>query len=80
MNAVSVAAQAVVFEVRRQFEEIPGLAQGTARPEYGTCVAIVTSTALRQLVVPGAIAVVVAARGRLRARAGRARRACCSGS
>jgi len=57
MNAVSVAAQAVVFEVRRQFDEIPGLAQGTARPEYGTCVTIVTTTALRQLIVPGAIAI-----------------------
>ena len=57
MNAVSVAAQAVVFEVRRQFTEIPGLVQGTTRPEYGTCVAIVTSAALRQLLVPGAISV-----------------------
>jgi K(+)-stimulated pyrophosphate-energized sodium pump len=59
MNAVSVAAQAVVFEVRRQFAEIPGLIQGTARPEYGTCVSILTSTALRQLVVPGTISILV---------------------
>jgi K(+)-stimulated pyrophosphate-energized sodium pump len=57
MNAVSVAAQAVVLEVRRQFAEIPGLVQGTAKPEYGRCVAIVTGVALRQLIVPGAIAV-----------------------
>ena len=59
MNAVSVAAQAVVFEVRRQFTEIPGLVQGTARPAYGTCVAIVTSAALRQLIVPGTISIAV---------------------
>jgi K(+)-stimulated pyrophosphate-energized sodium pump len=59
MNAVSVAAQAVVFEVRRQFASIPGLMQGTARPEYGTCVSIVTATALRQLIVPGVISIVV---------------------
>jgi K(+)-stimulated pyrophosphate-energized sodium pump len=57
MNAVSVAAQAVVFEVRRQFKELPGVVQGTARPEYGRCVAIVTTTALQQLIVPGAVAV-----------------------
>jgi K(+)-stimulated pyrophosphate-energized sodium pump len=59
MNAVSVAAQAIVVEVRRQFKTIPGLVEGTARPEYGTCVAIVTSAALRQLIVPGAISIVV---------------------
>jgi len=59
MNAVSVAAQAVVREVRRQFDEIPGLIQGSARQEYGTCVSIVTTTALRQLIVPGAISIVV---------------------
>jgi K(+)-stimulated pyrophosphate-energized sodium pump len=59
MNAVSVAAQAIVVEVRRQFATIPGLVAGTARPEYGTCVAIVTSAALRQLIVPGAISIVV---------------------
>jgi K(+)-stimulated pyrophosphate-energized sodium pump len=57
MNAVSVAAQAVVAEVRRQFDEIPGLVQGTARPEYGRCVSIVTSTALRQLFVPGVLSI-----------------------
>jgi K(+)-stimulated pyrophosphate-energized sodium pump len=57
MNAVSVAAQAVVVEVRRQFQTIPGLAAGLARPEYGRCVAIVTTTALRQLVTPGLIAI-----------------------
>ncbi|HEX5057761.1 MAG TPA: sodium-translocating pyrophosphatase [Kofleriaceae bacterium] len=57
MNAVGVAARATVLEVRRQFAEIAGLAAGTARPEYGRCVSIVTSTALRKLIAPGAIAV-----------------------
>ncbi|MGD8830407.1 MAG: sodium-translocating pyrophosphatase [Pseudomonadales bacterium] len=57
MSAVSAAAQAVVFEVRRQFEEIPGLLEGTSRPEYGRCVDLVTITALRRLAVPGTIAV-----------------------
>jgi K(+)-stimulated pyrophosphate-energized sodium pump len=58
MNAVGVAAQAIVFEVRRQFKELPGILAGTQKPEYGTCVAIVTDTALRQLAVPAAIGVV----------------------
>jgi K(+)-stimulated pyrophosphate-energized sodium pump len=58
MNAVGVAAQAIVFEVRRQFKEIQGILEGTAKPEYGKCVDIVTVTALRQLAVPATIAVV----------------------
>ncbi len=58
MNAVGVAAQAIVFEVRRQFKELPGILAGTQKPEYGTCVAIVTDTALRQLAVPAAIGVI----------------------
>jgi K(+)-stimulated pyrophosphate-energized sodium pump len=57
MNAVGVAAQAIVFEVRRQFKEIPGILAGTGKPEYGKCVAIVTDTALRQLAVPAIIGV-----------------------
>jgi K(+)-stimulated pyrophosphate-energized sodium pump len=57
MNGVSVAAQAIVAEVRRQFRSIPGLVEGTARPEYGRCVAIVTTAALRQLIVPGLLAI-----------------------
>jgi K(+)-stimulated pyrophosphate-energized sodium pump len=59
MNAVGVAAQAIVFEVRRQFREMPGIMAGTSKPEYGRCVDIVTQTAIRQLAVPAAIAVIV---------------------
>ncbi|MCI4352965.1 MAG: sodium-translocating pyrophosphatase [Thermoplasmata archaeon] len=59
MNAVGVAAQAIVFEVRRQFREMPGIMTGATKPEYGKCVDIVTQTALRQLAVPALIAVVV---------------------
>ena len=59
MNAVGVAAQAIVFEVRRQFREMPGIMAGTAKPEYGRCVDIVTQTAIRQLAVPAAIGVIV---------------------
>ena len=58
MNAVGVAAEKMVFEIRRQFREIPGLLQGTAKPDYGKCVDIVTLTALQQLAVPALIAVV----------------------
>ncbi|MCI4335203.1 MAG: sodium-translocating pyrophosphatase [Thermoplasmata archaeon] len=57
MRAVGVAAQAIVFEVRRQFKELPGILAGTDRPQYGPCVDIVTVTALQQLAVPAAIAV-----------------------
>jgi len=57
MNAVGVAAQSIVFEVRRQFKEIAGILEGTGKPEYGRCVDLVTVTALRQLAVPAFIAV-----------------------
>jgi K(+)-stimulated pyrophosphate-energized sodium pump len=57
MNAVGIAAQAIVFEVRRQFKEIPGILEGTGKPQYGPCVDIVTVTALRQLAVPAIIGV-----------------------
>ncbi|MGC2289897.1 MAG: sodium/proton-translocating pyrophosphatase, partial [Thermoplasmata archaeon] len=59
MNAVGIAAQAIVFEVRRQFREMPGIMAGTTKPEYGRCVDIVTQTSIRQLAVPAAIAVIV---------------------
>ena len=58
MNAVGVAAEKMVFEIRRQFREIAGLLEGKAKPDYGKCVDIVTVTALQQLAVPALIAVV----------------------
>ena len=57
INAVSRAAGAVVYEVRRQFREIPGIMEGTGRPEYGRVVDIVTADSLRELVTPGLLAV-----------------------
>ena len=51
------AAGAVVYEVRRQFREIPGIMEGTGRPEYGKVVDIVTKDSLRELVTPGILAV-----------------------
>jgi K(+)-stimulated pyrophosphate-energized sodium pump len=57
INAVSRAAGAVVFEVRRQFREIPGIMEGTGRPEYGKVVDICTRDSLRELSTPGLLAV-----------------------
>jgi K(+)-stimulated pyrophosphate-energized sodium pump len=57
INAVGRAAGAVVMEVRRQFREIPGIMEGTGRPEYGKVVDIVTKDSLRELVTPGILAV-----------------------
>jgi len=61
MNAVGRAASKMIDEVRRQFREIPGLKAGDpdAKPDYTTCVDIATSGALREMVIPGAMAIVV---------------------
>ena len=57
INAVSRSAVAVVFEVRRQFRELPGIMDGTQRPEYGKVVDICTRDAQRELVTPGLLAI-----------------------
>ena len=57
MVAVGDAAQQIVEEVRRQFREIKGIMEGTADPDYERCVAISTDSALRQMMLPGVIAV-----------------------
>ena len=58
MQAVGRAAFAIVVEVRRQFKEIPGLMDGTGRPDYARCVDISTQGALKAMILPGVLAVV----------------------
>lgn len=57
IKAVGRTAQMVVQDVRAQFRENPGIMEGTAKPDYGRCVHIVTGAALREMVVPGVLAV-----------------------
>ena len=57
MNAVGKAAMEMVYEVRRQFKEIPGIMEGTGKPEYDKCVAISTKASLKEMVLPGLLTI-----------------------
>ena len=59
MSAVQRAAQSIVMEVRRQFREITGIMAGTADPDYASCVTLCTKGALREMVVPSLLAIIV---------------------
>ncbi len=58
MDSVSKAAYKMIEEVRRQFRTIPGILEGTGKPDYTSCVAISTQAALKEMLVPGVLAVV----------------------
>ena len=57
MNAVGKAAMQMVYEVRRQFKEIPGIMEGTGKPEYDKCVAISTEASLKEMMLPGLLTI-----------------------
>jgi len=57
MTAVGQAAFEIIKEIRRQFREIPGLMQGTAKPDHAACIQIATNAALKKMVLPGVLAV-----------------------
>lgn len=59
MESVSKAAYKMIEEVRRQFREKPGIMKGTEKPDYKSCVSISTTAALREMLLPGAMAVIV---------------------
>ena len=58
MSSVSKAAESMIREVRRQFKEHTGILKGTEKPDYRTCVSIAATSALKEMILPGAIAIV----------------------